>query len=93
MSDAPKDQNFVKAKLGVLFSDGVTLIPLAIDSSNGGIKVNTTDTISSDILQAVANKIPRDSNFEPAWAAVSSTDGSVLYPIFVDATGAVLIDT
>jgi len=92
MANAPHDQNNVKAKLGVLFSDGVTLVPIAINPTNGGVKVNTTDTVSPTILALVANKTPRDNNFDPAWEAVSSSVSTTTYPIFVDSSGAVLID-
>ena len=94
MANAPKDQNRVKAKLGVLFSDGVTLVPIALDNSNFGLKTNTTDTVDPSILALyeAGKPIPRDENHQPAWCGVSNTDSSVIYPIFVDADGAVLID-
>lgn len=94
MAEAPHDQNTVKAKLGVLFSDGVTLVPIAIDSSNFGVKVNMTDTVDVAILALyeAGKPIPRDRNGQPAWCAVSNTNSSVIYPLFVDADGAVLID-
>lgn len=94
MADAPHDQNSVKAKLGVLFSDGVTLVPIAIDPSSRGMKVNTTDVVSSAILAlyAAGKPVPRDRNGQPAWCAESDASPSVIFPIFVDASGAVLID-
>lgn len=95
MTDAPKDQNFIKAKLGVLFSNGTTLVPIAIDPITGGMEVNTTDTVDAAILALyeAGKAIPRDSNNTPAWSGVSNTDSSVIYPIFVDSDGKVLIDT
>ncbi len=94
MANALHDQNFVKAKLGVLFSDGVTLVPIAINPSNDGMKINTVDSVSAQILALynAGKAIPRDENDQPAWSAQSNTDSSVLYPIFVDADGAVLVD-
>lgn len=94
MANAPKDQNHVKAKLGVLFSDGVTLVPIALDPSTNGIKVNEVDTVDAAILALYDNgkPIPRDENGQPAWCAESDTDSAVVYPIFVDSDGAVLID-
>lgn len=95
MANAAHDQNAVKTKLGVLFSDGVTLIPIAINPVTGGIKVNTTDTVAAGILALYTNgkTIPRDENDVPAWCAQSNSSSSVVYPLFVDANGAVLIDT
>lgn len=93
MTNALRDQNFVTSKLGVLFSDGETLIPIAIDPTNG-LKLNSVDTVDPGILALydAGKTIPRDENGVPAWSAQSNTDLTVSYPIFVDADGAVLID-
>lgn len=87
MANAPHDQNFVKAKLGVWCVDGRTLIPISIDAA-GGMMVDTTSTIgftpgSIDF---------RDENYQPCWMAQNSVDGTPI-PIFVNSSGAVLIDT
>lgn len=91
--NAPHDQNFVKAKMGVLFSDGVTLVPIAINPVGGGFKVNTSDVVSAPVLALFAdNRAIRDENYQPCWLGTDSTDSSHVLPIFVDADGAVLID-
>ena len=94
MAEAIQDQNTVKSKLGVLFSDGVTLVPIVIDSSSNSMKINIVDTVPAGILAlyAAGKSIPRDSNNQPAWCGQSNTNANVLYPFFVDADGAVLID-
>lgn len=94
MADAPHDQNTVKGKLGVLFSDGETLVPIAVDPVNGGMRVNMVDTVDPSILAlyAAGKPIPRDANHQPAWCAESDADPSVIFPVFVDADGAVLIE-
>lgn len=87
MANAPLDQNHVAGKLGVWCVDGMTVIPIAIDSSTGALMVNTTDTIGF-----IPGTIDfRDENYKPCWMAQDSVDGSPI-PIFVDADGAVLID-
>lgn len=88
MADAPHDQNWVKAKLGVWCVDGVTTIPIAINPENGGVLVDETSTIgftpgSIDF---------RDQNYQPCWLAQNSVDGTPI-PIFVNADGAILIST
>ncbi len=92
--ETPRDQNHVSAKMGVLFSDGVTLVSIAINSTNDGMKVNTTDTVDPAIIALYTNgkAIPRDENDVPAWCAQSDSDPLVVYPLFVDADGAVLVD-
>lgn len=96
MAGAKHDQNNIYAKMGVLFSDGVTLISIAINPTTGGIKVNTSDTVSADILALTANNTPRANGsngvFRPAWEGVSSADSTTTYPIFVDSSGAILVD-
>lgn len=93
--DAPHDQNSIKTKLGVLFSDGETLVPIALDPSTNGLKLNTTDVVDSSILDLYVNgkAIPRDSNNQPAWCGESNADSSVIFPVFVDSDGAILVDT
>lgn len=87
MANAKRDNNHVETKLGVLFSDGVTLVPIALDAS-GLVMVNTTDTIGF-----TPNPIAlKDENFENVLLAENSVDGTTI-PVYVDATGAILIDT
>lgn len=95
MTFVPQDQNYVRAKFGVLFSDGVTLVPIAINSSNNGVKINTTDVVSAPILAMFANKtMPRNLDYyKDCWFGVSNADNVSPLPIFVDASGAILIDS
>lgn len=86
--EAPRDQNHVPVKMGLLCTDGVTPVPIAIDAS-GNMKVDQASTISfspEDIA-------PRDENHVPVWMGVSSVDGVTPVPIYVNADGAVLIDS
>lgn len=45
MTNAIREENHVPVRLGVLNTDGVTLIPIAINTDNGGVKTTPTDTI------------------------------------------------
>lgn len=92
--EAPADQNYIRAKFGVLFSDGVTLVPIVVNSSSEGVKVNTTDTVSAGVLALFTSKImPRSLEYyKDCWFGVSNTDDSAPLPIFVDSDGAILID-
>lgn len=85
--DAPHDQNYVKAKLGIWCVDGLTPIPIAIDPITGNMKTDTVSIISYDPV----NIVPRDNNHQPIWCGESSLDGTVL-PINVNINGAVLVD-
>ena len=87
MTNAKRDQNHVTTKLGVLCTDGVTLIPIALDS-NQNVKVDTVSTISFD----PATVDLRDENLVTAWMGVRSDDTSVVCPIYVNADGAILVD-
>ena len=86
MTNAIHDQNRVKVWLGVLFSDPTVTVPIAIDSSNGGFKTNTTDVISFTPDQVAI----RDEDWEAV--LMGEDENGNPCPIFVDATGAILID-
>ncbi len=90
MTLAPRDQNFVPAKMAVLNTDtvqGQNLVAIAIDSTTNGIKTNTTDTISFT-MEAVD---PRDDNYVKCWL-FEGTDGKV-YPAVANSSGELLIST
>ena len=84
---APHDQNFIAAKMGVLNTDGTTLVTIKVNESNGGMKVNTTDTISFTMTPIA----PEDENFNKV-LLFEGTDG-LTYPLVVNSSGEVLIDT
>ena len=84
---AVRDQNHTPSRLGVLYTDGVTVIPIACDETNfNSMMVNTVDTISV----TWPSISPRDENFVDVMMFVG-TDG-LTYPWAVDEDGAVLID-
>lgn len=86
--EAPRDQNFVPVKMGILCTDGVTPVPIAIDAG-GNMKMDMVSTISFDPTTVA----PRDENHVPVWMGVSSVDLVTPVPIYVNADGAVLIDS
>lgn len=85
--DAIADQNFVRSRLAVLNTDGVTLVPIAINQSNGGMKANITDTISFTMTPIA----PGDQNFNKCMLWVG-TNG-LTYPWVANSGGEVLINT
>jgi len=86
--EAPIDSNFVKGKLGTWCVDGITPIPIAINPATGGVMY---DEVS--IISFTPNPVAkRDQNHVPVLMGVSSVDGT-LVPIYVNAAGAILIDT
>jgi len=84
--NASRDNNFVPGKLGVLYTDPTVTIPIAISESNGGMKINTMDTVQFTMTPID----PKDENYVNCMT-FEGTDGLV-YPWIVDADGAVLID-
>lgn len=86
MTDAVRDQNHVPVHLGVLCTDGVTLVPIAIDGS-GNVKVDSVSTL----LVPVNPIALRDRNHVPCWMGTSSVDDTPV-PIYVNADGAILIE-
>jgi hypothetical protein len=88
MTQASRDQNHVTSLLGILYSDGVTLVPIAIDGS-GHVKTDTTNTISF----TPPTISPEDENFVNVLMGVDSTDPTKLCPVYVNSSGAILIGT
>lgn len=88
MTNASRDNNHVTSLLGVLYSDGVTLIPIAIDGS-GHVKTDTTNVIGFTPSQIS----PKDENYVNVLMAVDSTDPTKLCPVYVNSSGAILIGT
>lgn len=87
--DARRDFNNVPTWLGVSCVDGVTPIRIAINESNGGVKIDTTTVIS--VTPAYVGS--RDSNQVPVKYGISSTQSTVMLPVYVEpTTGAVLAE-
>lgn len=85
--ETPRDNNFVPVKMGILCTDGVTPVPIAIDAG-GNMKVDAASTISFTPSTIAL----RDENHVPVWMAENSVDGTPI-PIYVNADGAVLVDS
>ena len=89
MSVAPRDDNHIPSLLAVLNTDtvqGTNLVPIQING-NGGVEINTTDTISFT-MQPVA---PRDDNYVACWL-FEGTDG-LTYPAVANSDGHLLVNT
>jgi len=90
MSNAKKDNNGVSTLLGVLDSDGDTLMCVKVNpSSNNALQVED-NTTGSDNGPSIS---PRDDNFVPALIAVSSVDGVTPVVVYADSNGKLLIDS
>jgi len=87
MTQAIRDKNHIATKLGVLFSDGTTLVPIGMDGSSN-LMINETDSIGFTPDQIAI----RDENYQHVLMGVDSTDSTKLCPVYVDAAGAILID-
>lgn len=86
--DAKRDQNNVPGMLGVLNTDGETVMSVQANPTTHSLSVDNAAT-GSDNGPAQAL---RDGNFVPTLLAVSSADGETLVPLYVDADGKLLID-
>lgn len=85
---AKRDQNNVPTILGVLNTDGETVVGVKINPTTHALAVDNNTTGSDNgPTQAL-----RDENFIPTMLAVSSSDGETLVPLYVDTNGKLLID-
>lgn len=74
--------------MGVLYTDGMTLVPIAVDAM-GNMKVEMTATFAGTPPTVAI----RDEDRATVLMAVSSVDGVTPCPVFVTAQGQVLIDS
>lgn len=89
MANASRDQNDVPTMLGVLDSDGDTLVRIKIEPVTHAIKADDAST-GTDRGPTIA---PRDENFIPALLAVSSVDGVTPVVVYANSDGELLIDS
>lgn len=93
MTSIQRDANRVPVWCGVSSTDGVTLIPIQMDSSTGAVKVEN-DITTMPVMSALPTSIPRDANRVTIVAGVSSADSTLIIPVSVNpATGALQVQT
>lgn len=89
MADAKRDQNNVPTLLGVLDSDGATVVRVKANPANNTLKVSDNTTGSDN---GPSNAL-RDNNFIPTLLAVSSADGVTPVVVYADTNGNLLVDS
>lgn len=89
MANAPRDKNQVPALLGVLDSDGATVVPVKANPSTHALHALDATTGSDN---GPANAL-RDGNQVTTLVATSSADGVTPVVVYADANGNLLIDS
>ena len=90
---ALRDQNRIPIWWGLSSVDGVTPVPIAIDSVTGKVKMEIGTSVSA-VMSNLGSTLPRDDNRIPCVGGVSNTDSTVVIPLSVNpTTGAVLAQT
>lgn len=90
MANAGRDQNHVASKLAVLNTDtvqGTHKVPIAINVSDGGMKVSMIATISFTMVPIA----PHDENYVDCW--LFQGDDGLTYPAVATSSGELLIDS
>jgi hypothetical protein len=83
---ASKDQNHISSKLGLLYTDGVTPVPIQV-KTDGSMACAFGLSITFD----PENIAPRDENAVPVWLGRNSVTGAAI-PIYVTENGQVLME-
>jgi hypothetical protein len=86
--EAKRDQNNVPTILGVLNTNGETVMAVQANPTTKSLAVNNNTTGSDN----GPDRALRDENFVPTMLAISDADGETLVPLYVDADGKLLID-
>ena len=89
MAVAARDENSVPVMLGVLSTDGVTPTMVGADPTTHNI-LTEDNTTGSDLS---ADQAYRDANLVTTMIAVSEVDGVTPVPLYVNASGELLIDS
>lgn len=92
-SSVIRDGNRKTILWGISSVDGVTLVPIQVDSVLGGVLVEDGVSIMP-VMANIPTSIPRDGNRTPALSCVSSANSSTFIPVSVNpATGAIMIQS
>lgn len=89
MADAPRDSNQIPALLGVLDSDGLTVVPIKANPATHALKVSDASTGSDN----GPTNAKRDQNQVTTLVATSSADGVTPVVVYADSSGNLLIDS
>jgi hypothetical protein len=87
MANASHDQNHVPTLIGVLNTDGLTVVPVKADPSEHTLKVSDGSSGSDN----GPTNAKHDQNHVPTLVAVSSVDGITPVVVYADSSGNLLV--
>ena len=87
--NAQKDDNSVSTLIGVLGTDGATIVPIMANPTSHRLKVMDGDSGSDN---GPTNAL-KDENFVSSLIAVSSVDGKTPVVVYADASGHLLVQS
>ncbi len=88
MANHLRDSNSVPTLAGLLSTDGSTITNVAIDPAT-----HVLDTDDNTIGTDAGSDVGRDGNYIPVSFALSEADGVTPVPLYVNASGELLIDS
>lgn len=88
MTEARKDDNRIPTMIGTLQSDGVT--PALVKASPTTHVIDSADGTTGSEADT-RTTAPRDNNYITTIIAASSADGVTPIPIYIDASGCLLL--
>lgn len=88
-----RDQNRIPVWWGVSSTDGTTLVPVAVNSSTGKVKMEIGTSVMA-VIASPPTTLPRDENRITCIGGQSNTDSTVILPVSVNpSTGAIMAQT
>ena len=88
-----REQNRIPIWWGISSEDGVTPVPIRINSITNRVKMDI-GTSTMPVMSRLTGSLPRDGNRIPCVGGQSNTDATVVIPISVNpATGAIQAQT
>lgn len=88
-----RDGNRKSVWWGISSLDGLTLVPIKVNSSNGGFEAENGTSVMP-VMAALPTTLPRDGNRIPCLGGVSSSGSNIIIPVSVNpSNGALQIQT
>ena len=83
MATAFRDGNAKPVWWGVSSTDGVTLVPIKVNSLTGKVLMEI-GTSTMPVMSAIPENLPKDGNTIPATGGVSSANAHLIIPVSVN---------
>jgi len=91
MADAKRDENNVTTAIGLLNTNGTTIMRMYVNPNNGAIKIS--DGTTGTYPTAAGSRAHRDENNVPTIMGVNESDGQTPMNLLFNSSNELLVDS